>query len=86
MKQIDIFGNEVEFDELPLIKQGRQKTKTMQDQYGELEGFNCKNCKHCIKCDYHNKTYYKCELWFVSHSEASDIRLKNVACKKYEEE
>lgn len=85
MKQIDIFGNEVEIEEIPVIKKGRKKYKTMQEQYGELKGFQCKRCKHCIKYEYHSKVYYKCELWFVSNSQATDIRLKNTACKKYKE-
>ena len=85
MIQFDIFGNEVEVEEIPIIKQGRPKTKTMQEKYGELHGFICGNCKHCLKLNYHNKTYYKCELWYISNSEASDIRLKNIACRKYEE-
>lgn len=85
MKQLDIFGNEVEVEEVPILKQGRPKTKTMQERYGEFKGFYCKGCKHCVRCEYHDKTYYKCELWFVSNSEASDIRLKDTACMKYKE-
>lgn len=86
MKQIDIFGNEIDLDDIPVpVTKGRTKFKTMQEQYGTLDSFHCKNCKHCIRCDYHNKTYYKCDLWFISSSEATDIRLKNTACRKYEE-
>ena len=86
MKQIDIFGNEVELEEVPTIKQGRPKYKRMQDIHGEFKGFQCKGCKHCIGFVYHNKTYYKCDLWIISNSEATDIRLKDTACKKYEQE
>ena len=82
-KQIDIFGNEIPVGDLPKPISGR-KYKTMQQLHGVLEGKTCKTCAHCIKCRYHNKTYYKCELWYVSNSEATDIRLKNVACKKFE--
>ena len=85
MKQIDIFGNEVDLDDIPIPQQkGCKRFKTMQEQYGEFRGFQCKDCKHCIKYEYHNKTFYKCELWRLSHSEATDIRLKNVACRKFE--
>lgn len=38
-----------------------------------------------MKIDYHGKRYYKCQQWFVSRSAATDIRLKNKACGKYEE-
>lgn len=85
MKQLDIFGNEIEIKDLPAVKQGRKKFKTMQEKYGEFKGFQCKGCKHCVKYEYHNKVYYKCELWYVSNSEATDIRLKDTACFKYEE-
>ena len=84
MKQIDIFGNEVEFDDVPVIKKGKPKFKTMQEKYGTLESFFCRDCKHLLKEDFHGKTYYKCELWYVSNSEATDIRLKHTACRKYE--
>lgn len=83
--QIDIFGNVVTADELPK-RQSNKKYKTMQQLHGILDGKTCKTCAHCIKYRYHRKTYYKCELWYVSNSEATDIRLKNVACKKYSED
>lgn len=87
IKQIDMFGNEVDFGEVPTgIKQGgRPKYKRMQELHGELRGFQCKGCKHCVAYGY-NRTYYKCDLWIISNSEATDIRLKDTACKKYEQE
>ena len=61
------------------------KTKTMQERYGTIDGKQCRTCTHC-KC---HGSFYKCELWLkvfpTGHSEASDIRLKWTACKKYEE-
>ena len=79
--QYDIFGNIVE----PIKpKGGRKKSKTMQELHGTKEGETCKTCTHCIKCGYHGRTYYKCELWIISHSAATDIRLKNKACNKWE--
>ena len=83
MKQIDIFG--VEQD--PPIPPSR-KTLTMQERYGTTNGKTCKTCVHCYDHHYHNRHYKKCELWdsfFKGWSEASDIRLKNPACGKYEE-
>lgn len=82
--QLDLFGNVVEAAD-PQKRIGSRKYKTMQQLHGVLEGKNCKTCTHCVRYRYHNKTYYKCELWYVSNSEATDIRLKTVACKKYEE-
>ena len=82
-KQIDIFGNDAE--PVPDIKKGRKKYPTMQYQHRIIEGKTCKTCRHCLCKDHHGRTYYKCELWILSHSSATDIRLKNKACGKYEE-
>lgn len=81
--QVDIFGNEIPVEEVPRLKVGRKKYTTMQERYGTLQGKTCKTCKHLVERKY-GKTYYKCDLWVVSSSEATDIRLKNTACKKYE--
>ena len=83
MKQLDIFGNEIAVVEEPISR----KTKTMQEMYGEMEGKTCKTCKYC-ECWRYNRNFYKCVLWmrlFRGSSAASDIRLKNTACGKYEE-
>lgn len=86
--QVDIFGNEIPIDQIPQQKQivGAKKYKTMQQLHGTSEGKTCKTCKHCVAYRHNFKTYYKCDLWIVSSSKATDIRLKNTACKKYEEE
>lgn len=84
VKQIDIFGNEINIEDLPKPPSGR-KYKTMQQLHGEFIGKKCGDCVHCLKVRYHRKTYYKCELWHISNSEATDIRLKNVACGKFAE-
>lgn len=79
---IDLFGNEVYVAENPNSK----KTKTMQEMFGTIEGLTCKTCKH-VYCRRQSRTWYKCEIWddyFRGISEASDIRLKNQACGKYE--
>ena len=88
MKNIDLFGNEVDVPDPP---RDRRKTPTMQQIFGTIEGKTCKSCKHCFGYT-QSKTWYKCELWLRlafpghGHSEASDIRLKNPACGKYEED
>ncbi len=83
-KQIDIFGHEY-VPPPPEPKKGRKKYKSMQYLHGIIEGKTCKTCNHLMNGYYHGKSYYKCELWIVSHSSATDIRLKNNACGKYEE-
>ena len=80
----DIFGNLSEPSE---PKRGRIRYKTMQELHGIKEGnCTCKTCDHLLECNYHGKNYYKCKLWIVSNSAATDIRLKNKACNKYERE
>jgi hypothetical protein len=77
----NLFGEEVEIQDKtnsPYIKWKRE------NNYRESRNDRkCKNCDHLIKKDYHNKTYYKCELLGHSFGPATDIRLKNV-CKRHE--
>ncbi|WP_427340927.1 hypothetical protein [Caloranaerobacter sp. DY30410] len=82
LKQLNIWGEEVEVKE---IRRKGRRYKTMQELYGYTEGKICKTCKYLMRIDYHGKRYYKCQQWFVSKSAATDIRLKNKACGKYEE-
>ena len=82
MIQKTMFGNFIEYKE---PEKPSRKFIKMQKQHGTLEGFICGNCKHFIRHE-HNRTYFKCELWYISNSEATDIRKKDVACRKYEEE
>ena len=85
-KQIDIFGNETNIAEIEKKeKLKRKRYITMQQMYGMKEGKKCGTCKHCIGYR-QSKTWYKCKLWFISHSSATDIHLKDTACNKYESE
>ena len=82
-KQLDIFGNEVNPSDLAKReKQRRRKYRTMQEIYGIKAGLTCKTCKYAVR-HRQAKTWYKCELRLQSHSEATDIRLKDTACNKY---
>ncbi len=66
---------------------GRRPYQSMQSIHGIKEGNDtCGTCKHLMRERYHGRTYFKCELWHVSNSAATDIRKKNRACNKYEEE
>ena len=86
IEQIDIWGNSVPIEKTKISKSGRKRYKKMQEVYGTLEGKTCKTCKNCICYSYYKKRWYKCQKWIVSNSSATDIRLKNTACKKYEED
>ena len=85
-KQIDIYGNLTELPPEPK-KGGRKKYASMQSLHGVTEGKTCKTCNHLLCYEnWNSKRFYKCELWHISNSAATDIRLKNKACGKYEEE
>lgn len=82
MKQYDIFGAEVE------VEEGFNRLK-LKDQfrarYGYLQGKQCKNCKYHHRLEYNNKYYHKCKRLGITQSNATDIRLKDIACLLYEE-
>lgn len=81
VEQYDLFGNLTEVE----LETPTKRTPTMQEMFGVMPNKQCKTCGHCY-ARMQSRTWYKCELWddyFRGHSEASDIRLKNQACKKY---
>jgi hypothetical protein len=47
-------------------------------------GALCKDCVHLLRNEHHNQTYFKCELYKLSHGGASDFRARWPACKKFE--
>ena len=88
MKQLDIFGGEVDIKELPKSVGGgkpKRKYETMQAVYGEKPGYTCKTCAHLVRKKYAN-VYYKCELWRDTSCAASDIRVNGTACNMWEAE
>ena len=85
MENYDIFGNCTVPPEPP--SPGRKRYPSMQSIHGIKQGNEtCKTCNHCVCKFHHGKIYYKCALWIISHSSATDIRLKNKACNRYEKE
>ena len=83
MKQITITG-EIEYDEAiqKTKKEPYRKYVDMQKKYGKLEGKKCGDCKYFLRMEYYS--FFKCELKGVSHSTATDIRKKDIACGMYE--
>ena len=55
-----------------------RKIEAMHILYGSESG-TCKDCHHLL-CNLWDKNYYKCALYGVSHSEATDWRLSWPAC------
>lgn len=80
MLNYDMFGG---ISEPPIAEKKGCKFKTMQEQYGLLAEHTCKDCYNHITYEYHNRNYHKCEIWKISHSTATDIRCKDIACKKF---
>lgn len=48
-------------------------------------GYTCKSCTHCYGRDtYGGKRFYKCDLMRATKGSATDIKLKDPACRRYE--
>lgn len=61
------------------IAMALRKIDLMHKLFGELYGRRCKDCQHLISHTA-NRKYYKCECYGDTASEASDWRLKWMAC------
>lgn len=48
------------------------------------DGAQCKDCVHLLRNYHHNQTYFKCDLYKLSHGKSSDFRKSWPACKKFE--
>lgn len=82
--QMNIFG---EFVTVKSVEDSKRETikSRFRKMYGFDEEHRCANCIHLIASK-RDRTYYKCEVMGVSASEATDIRLKDIACKRWERE
>lgn len=60
---------------------------TIKAQFRHLFGYDtshkCKECAHCVGVRA-NRTHYKCEKMGITHSAATDIRLKDDSCRLFE--
>ena len=83
-KQIDIFGNETNVQ----VQKSKKSKKTIKQKFRAINGYDesnkCKDCVHRISSRYHDKILHKCEMIGLTHSEATDIRLKDFACNLFE--
>lgn len=85
MKQLDILGNEVDYFELNKIVPRETIKERFRRVNGYIQGKFCRDCKHLKTFSYNRKNYYKCEQMGITRSEATDIRLKDCACKLFKE-
>ena len=53
------------------VPKGVRKQHAMYHLFGTCEGKRCKDCPHLIRSVW-DKTYYKCECYGESHSDATD--------------
>lgn len=60
-----------------------RKINAMHKEYGVEWGKTCKDCSHCMRYAPTDRHYYKCELYGITGSEATDWRLSWVACGMY---
>lgn len=56
-----------------------RKIDAMHARFGMADGM-CKDCPHLISGRYHDRILHKCEAYGLTHSEATDWRLRWVAC------
>ena len=57
--------------------------EAMHRQFGRFDDQRCKDCRHLISGEYHDRIYHKCELYGMSHSAATDWRLSYPSCGMY---
>ena len=86
--QIDIFGYMHPVDD-PEFKEKKGFRETIKGRYRKMYGYDdshrCGECKYCFKSYSGKSGFYKCELIGNSGSEATDIRLKDIACTRFRE-
>lgn len=63
-----------------------RKIELMHHLYGQIEDKKCSECCHLQSGRYHDTILHKCELYGLTHSEASDWRLKYTACGLFNKE
>ena len=78
MVQLDLFGEAVAWVPPP----PKNKLKTMQELHGVTVDRKFKECVHLV-CRVHGRRYYKCSLWRMTCSHATDIAINNTACGKF---
>lgn len=58
----------------------KRKIALMYQKFGQNETYSCAECDYFRKIFYQGKTYQKCEVYGMTHSEATDWKASNVAC------
>ena len=61
----------------------KRRIAAMHQRFGTCGVLQCRGCCHLISGGWHDRRYYKCEIYGMSHSEASDWRRSWAACGMY---
>ncbi len=56
-----------------------RKINLMYQTFGKVDDKMCKDCRYLERHTY-QKSYYKCRIYGISASEATDWAMRNVAC------
>lgn len=83
-EQLDLFGNSTPVKEV-LAKEKRTMKRLFRKLYGFDHNHVCKDCESFVSVYHRGKHYYKCKHIGLSNSEATDIHLKDTACKLWAE-
>ena len=57
-----------------------RKIELMHQRYGKQPGMRCGDCCHLYQSRYKGKEYTKCDVYGLSHSEATDWAKRYAAC------
>ena len=81
MNHPDLFGGETEVKEKQPVTKISEWIRIAHYRPAENKVERCKNCIHCFRFK-QSKAWHKCELFGMSHSGATDIKL-NFVCDNY---
>ena len=65
---------------------GNRKIDAMHSRFGVIPDKRCGDCSNLMHICYRSKNLKKCKVYGVTHSEASDWRLKYTACGMFNKE
>lgn len=64
----------------------KKKNDLMRQQFGACAGHICKECSNFVKGRYNDRILRKCQVYGLTHSEASDWAGKWPACGMFNKE
>lgn len=63
-----------------------RKIDLMHQQFGVFDGHACRECSNLVKGRYHDRILTKCQVYGLTHSEASDWAGRWLACGMFNRE